>query len=233
MAISFAFLTVFFFLWVVIAYPYCIIFDKNRHALHYCGVLWAKTFLFINPIWKFTVLGKENLPKNGRAVVFVANHKNDLDILAIYMLGMRFRWLLKRELLRIPILGWGMALIGYVPVKRDSARSRKQCMEDAKVFIDKGIPMLFFPEGTRVKDPDMKPFKLGAFRLAHDAKVPVIPISIVGTNTLFRPGSYRPQKGQVRIVVHPAISWEHATPQSLCEEAQASIARSLKAPMTL
>ena len=87
--------------------------------------------------------------------------------------------------------------------------------------------MMFFPEGTRSRDGVMQAFKSGAFRLACDARVPVIPISLVGTETLLPKGSFRPNVTDVRIIVHPAISSFNKTPDALMDEAQRVVASGL------
>jgi 1-acyl-sn-glycerol-3-phosphate acyltransferase len=180
---------------------------SNRRPLHFIGVKWAKSILTLNPWWSFTICGKENLPQDGQPVVFVSNHLSQTDILAVYSIGMDFRWLSKESVFKVPILGWAMSAVGYVPVSRGDRASHRRAMQLSKAHLARGTPMLFFPEGTRSPDGRIQPFKIGAFSLAKAANVPIVPITLVGTESLLPKGSFVPGFADVTITVHPALNW--------------------------
>ncbi len=208
---------------VLILFPFAYIFDKQRHSLHAIGIIWASAIKYANPWWKFEFLGTENLAHNGQAAVYVANHQSQIDILALFMLKMRFRWIAKASLFKIPFLGWAMTAVGYVPVIRGNRNSQEKCMMLAAQHIQNGTPMGFFPEGTRSVTGEIGKFKTGAFRLAQSTNVPIIPISIQGCGKLLPKHSVIPQKAHVTITVHPAIQSNEYDTSTLIEKSREAI----------
>jgi 1-acyl-sn-glycerol-3-phosphate acyltransferase len=220
--------TVFFSLLVHILFFLTYLFDKKRDILHFTSVYWAKTILFLCPWWRFQVLGKENLPESEEAVVYIANHSSMADILAAFFLGVSFRWMAKSSLFKIPFLGWGMGLVGYIPVNRKSFTSRKKCMKTADKYIKSGKSMFFFPEGTRsLRSKELNSFKPGAFQLARENSVSIVPITIKGCDKLLPKGSYVPQKTNVQIIVHEKISSEGLSLEELSNKCRSVILASL------
>jgi 1-acyl-sn-glycerol-3-phosphate acyltransferase len=203
---SLSFLTFFWAIVLLSLYPIFFILGKHQNKCHHMATLWSQSIILINPFWKFRIIGKENLPKTEEPVVYVANHQSQMDILAIYLLGIQFRWIAKKSLQRIPFLGWSMFLIGYIFVDRKCKKSAEQCLKRASRKIKEGVSMLFFPEGTRSASGEVGRFKAGAFRLAVAEHVPVVPITIEGCHRLLPKGSWITQEAEVRIVVHPPIS---------------------------
>jgi 1-acyl-sn-glycerol-3-phosphate acyltransferase len=203
-------------------------FDPRRLALHAYSCAWATFYVVANPLWKVRVGGREHLPRRGPAVL-VANHLSLLDILALYALFRPFKWVAKAELFRIPVVGWNMALNDYVRIRRGDPESARKMMEHCRRHLERGSPVLFFPEGTRSPDGRLQAFKDGAFRLAHEVGCPVVPIALTGT------GEALPKNGLVlrgrmdaTVRVLPAIpSAGHPTPASLRAAARAAIAAAL------
>jgi 1-acyl-sn-glycerol-3-phosphate acyltransferase len=155
-------------------------FDRRRVALHLYSCAWGSFYVVMNPIWRFTISGREKLPWRGPAVL-VANHLSLLDILVLYGLFRPFKWVSREDLFHVPVVGWNMRMNDYVPLKRGDRESVRRMMAHCRAHLARGSPMLLFPEGTRSRDGRMQPFKDGAFRLAADAGCPVIPIAIEGT----------------------------------------------------
>lgn len=208
---------------VFICLPFALLFDKKKHSLHACGIIWAWLINFANPWWKFQISGRENLAPKGQAVVYVANHQSQIDILALFILNMRFRWLAKASLFKIPFLGWSMAAVGYVPVVRGNHKSQERAMLQATKHIQNGTPMAFFPEGTRSLTGEVGKFKTGAFRLAQSTDVPIVPISIQGCGKLLPKHSFIPQKAHVTITVHPPIPSNKYELKDLVEKVRTTI----------
>lgn len=167
----------------------------NGSPIHWIASLWGRILMACMPGWRVDIEGRENLPPHGKAVVMVANHESMTDIWAMYYLGVQFRWLSKDSIFRIPIIGTTMKWCGYVPVNRKSRESGSEAMRQSALRLAMGIPMFFFPEGTRSVDGRIKNFKLGAFKLAQNTGVPVLPIVIHGAGSLFAKGSMVPGKG--------------------------------------
>jgi len=195
--------------------------------LHALANMWGKFIQLMNPWWDFQIIGKENLAKNGDAVVYVANHQSQADILALFILGTRFRWLSKASLFKIPFLGWGMSAVGYVPVDRSSKKSGDECLRKSAAHLKKGTPMVFFPEGTRSKTGVLGSFKSGAFRLAKSMDVAIVPITINGCTELLPKGSLFPKKAHVTITVHPKINTSDCEIEQLIQLARNAIASKL------
>lgn len=157
-------------------------FDRNRRL---CGAWFrfmARTVVRCCWLWRFEVDGSAHYPVHGGAVV-VSNHESHCDAFLISFLGWEMKWLAKRSLFRIPFIGWLMALAGDVALTRGDRASGSHAMQRMRQYLRRGMPVFFFPEGTRAVSSAMLPFKPGAFRLALEAGVPVIPLAVAGTRT--------------------------------------------------
>jgi 1-acyl-sn-glycerol-3-phosphate acyltransferase len=115
--------------------------------------------------------------------VVVSNHESFADILLISHLPWEMKWLSKSELFRIPVMGWMMWLAGDVPVKRGFGPSAVEAMERCRQVLRNRVSVMIFPEGTRSRTAELLPFKDGAFRLAIEAGVPILPLAVSGTRT--------------------------------------------------
>jgi 1-acyl-sn-glycerol-3-phosphate acyltransferase len=153
-------------------------FDRNRvvagRFLRIVGVLITKTF----PPWRLGVEGR--FPGKGPYVV-VANHQSMLDILLLSRLPREMKWVAKEELFKIPWIGWMLRMTGDIAVRRGDPESGGEALAKAKEYLARGMSVMMFPEGTRSTKGTMLPFKSGAFRLALEAGVPVLPIAVSGT----------------------------------------------------
>jgi 1-acyl-sn-glycerol-3-phosphate acyltransferase len=144
----------------------------------------------LNPLWRFRYSG--TLPKDPRRpFVVVSNHESFADILLISHLPWEMKWLSKAELFRIPIMGWMMWLAGDIPVKRGFGPSAVEAMARCRKALDNRVSVMIFPEGTRSKTAELLPFKDGAFRLAIEAGVPILPLAVSGTGTALRKHDWR------------------------------------------
>lgn len=179
--------------------------DTSLRA-HAIAAIWGRSILQMMPGWSYEIRGEENLPKSGVGAVIVANHSSGIDICAVYATGIQFRWLSKDAVFKLPLIGQAMKWAGYVPVSRGQADSHKKAMAASANWIRRGIPMLFFPEGTRSDDGQFKAFKTGAFRLADNEGVDVYPIVLAGTNRMAKARTLMPNKAHVIIQVLPVVS---------------------------
>jgi 1-acyl-sn-glycerol-3-phosphate acyltransferase len=213
-------------LWVLTA-P----FDRRRLALHLYACFWGHAYVWLNPFWRSTFVGKERLPWNGPAVI-VANHLSILDILVLYGLFRPFKWVSKASIFRIPFIGWNMTLNDYVPLRRGDRASIQRMMDHCRRHLAAGMPVLLFPEGTRSLDGVLQPFKEGAFRLACEAGCPLIPVAISGTERgLPKHGVMLRNRMHARVeVLAPILPADHGgDPARLREVARAAIAAALPA----
>lgn len=147
------------------------------------GLLFRRIAWFVHaltPRWRFETRG--DFPADPRnPYVVVANHESFADILLISQLPWEMKWLSKAGLMMIPVLGWTMWAVGDVPVHRGKAASARDAMRACRRRLDSRVSVMIFPEGTRSRTAEMLPFKDGAFRLALDAGVPILPLAVYGT----------------------------------------------------
>jgi 1-acyl-sn-glycerol-3-phosphate acyltransferase len=135
----------------------------------------------LTPRWHFEVRGA--LPANPRLpYVAVCNHESFADILLLSHLPWEMKWLSKIEIMRIPVVGWDMWASRDIGVKRGRATSAREAMAVCRDRLQHQVSVMIFPEGTRSPTRDLLPFKDGAFRLAVEAGVPILPMALSGTH---------------------------------------------------
>ncbi len=159
----------------------------------------------INPFWDFRVRG-EVLPDPRRPYVFVSNHASLADAFLIALLPWEMKWLSKRTILHIPLLGWQMRLAGDVELVRGDKESARRAMEELRRRLDRKLSVLIFPEGTRSRDGSLAPFRDGAFRLAIEAAVDVVPLAVKGTETALPKHSFVFRRTTATVTVLPPVS---------------------------
>lgn len=170
--------------------------------------------------------GQSNIPQD-RACIFMSNHVSNLDPpVLLPLLPFRTAFFLKRELLRIPLLGYGMRLAGFIPVDRAGrVEAARESVQRAIAVLASGVHVCTFPEGTRSSTGKLLPFKKGPFYLAMDSGAPVIPVSISGTERMMRKGSLRIKPGTARVTFHPAIDpGKFASREALMEAVHRAVA---------
>lgn len=237
-AVSFAFWAFFvlslpfFFAGALVVFLLTVAFDRRRVLTHLYSCFWASCYVRVNPLWKCRVEGREKLPWRGAAVI-VANHLSMVDILVLYGLYRPFKWVSKAELFKVPIMGWNMALNGYVRLTRGDRESIRTMMEECRRHLGRGSPLLIFPEGTRSQDGKLQAFKDGAFRLAMDAKVPLVPVAIRGTHeTLPKHGLVMRERMDARVtVLDPLDPSRFESTAALRDAARAAIAEAIGQPV--
>jgi 1-acyl-sn-glycerol-3-phosphate acyltransferase len=183
------------------------LFDKTGDAVHRIGRFWAGIHLKVSGV-RVVMNGLEHLA--GPPFVFMCNHQSALDIYTLLAcLPVSFRWIAKRQLFRIPFIGWAMTRAGYISIDRENPREALKAMEEAAKKIRGGMNIIIFPEGTRSQDGILLPFKKGGFTLALRAMVPIVPIGIYGTSRLQPKGSFIPkEKGVIYINIGKPIILE-------------------------
>ncbi len=175
------------------------------------------------------VAGRENIPAHA-ACIFMSNHVSNLDPPALIpRIPGRTSAFLKRELMRIPVLGYAFKLGELIPVDRDGrVESAQQSVAAARAVLARGVHITTFVEGTRSRDGRLLPFKKGPFYLAMEAGAPCIPVSIYGTETMMGKGSLRIHPGAAYIRFHPPLyPANYATREELMEAMRTVIASGL------
>ena len=175
-----------------------------RFASRHVGMRWGRLLSFLLPI-SVTVEGAEHLDPE-RSYVVVSNHASQVDIIALYgFLDLDLKWVIKKELRKFPGIGIGCEKAGHIFIDRQNPEVARKSVNEALSVLGNGIGILFFAEGTRSPTGRLLPFKKGAFRIAIDADLPVLPVTLVGTREVMAAKTMRLFPGKVKIVVHPAI----------------------------
>jgi 1-acyl-sn-glycerol-3-phosphate acyltransferase len=226
-------LVVFFFLAVIGFIPIfliCALAGWREPLLSYSrGVLRAgRAVLGI----RLRIEGQERLDVQ-TAYVFMANHASFLDGPLLFIsIPQRLRIILKKSLLRIPVVGPGMKYVGFVPVDRRAGRSGQAAIERASAMMRaKKVSFLIFPEGTRSRDGHLQAFRRGGFFLALNAGASIVPVSIRGAFRLMPRGRWIPRRGDVEIIFHPPLAADDVLPEdmeTLTERAWAAVASGLE-----
>ena len=201
------------FIALVVCYP----FDRKRVVVHTLSKWITDTIFGLPPFMKREVIGIENIdPK--KAYVMTLNHNSMADIITIYNLPLVFKWVSKKEVYRIPIVGRLLYAHGDIVINRASAKEAMQLVhERGKEWLAKGASVAIFPEGTRSKDGEIHNFKAGAFLLAKDAGAPILPIVLNNTNKMMRKGWLMNWRNHITIKILPPISAEEVVERSVKE----------------
>lgn len=190
-------------------------------------VLWARLNALATPA-RVRVHGREHIVP-GQSYVVVANHQSHFDILAIYgWLGIDIRWVMKMELRKVPVLGLACEKLGHIYIDRSNSKRAQASIDRAKSQLHGGTSIFFFPEGTRSLDGRLLPFKKGAFKLAKELNLPILPITVIGSHEILPSKTLNLFPGTVDLVVHPPIQQTaDTTEESLMAQARERIQSAL------
>jgi 1-acyl-sn-glycerol-3-phosphate acyltransferase len=173
----------------------------KQDAADIIAVIWAKLCCSVVPL-KVCITGKKNYHKN-RSYIVVANHQSMADIPVIHgYIGLKIKWIMKKELEKIPVFGTACRYLGCIYVDRSDHEAAMRSMELAKKKLGKNSCVLFFAEGTRSRNGKIMPFKKGAFRFALETGLPILPVTIKNSFKILAPGSLDLIPGNVEIIVH-------------------------------
>jgi 1-acyl-sn-glycerol-3-phosphate acyltransferase len=177
---------------------------RRRHWLYPFALFGARTWLLLSGV-KVSVSGLEHLDER-QPYVFISNHRSYLDTAALfYYTGRRIGILAKKELLKVPILGYGMGYVNIMAIDRRSRESAIRTVQAATSRIHSGISFGVFAEGTRARPGEFLPFKKGAFYMAMEAGVPIVPVAMKNTDVLMGKGTGEAQPGTMEMVLLPPV----------------------------
>ncbi|WP_439184819.1 lysophospholipid acyltransferase family protein [Carboxylicivirga taeanensis] len=175
----------------------------NPKVGSFWGATWARFTGCITPML-VTVKGRCNIDKK-QSYVIVANHQSAYDIFLLYgWLGVDFKWVMKKELRKAPGIGYASHKVGHIFLDRSSPRAAVESIKEAKGKLVNGISVVVFPEGTRSWSSQMGQFKKGAFKLAFELDLPILPITIVDTYKIYNKG-VNLLPGTVQMIIHEPI----------------------------
>jgi len=185
-------------------------FDRRKAVTGRCFRLIGVTAAKLTPYWRFGVHGA--VPSSSpRRTVVVSNHESNADPFLISHLPWEMKWLGKASVFKIPVVGWSMWLAGDIPVTRGDQASARGAMGRCARWLEKGMPVMIFPEGTRSKTEELLPFKDGAFRLAIETGAEVLPVAVSGTRKALPKHSWRFARAKGLVTVGQPISTQGMT----------------------
>ncbi len=200
-----------------------------RVGMKLAGSPWAKLNCIAALVF-VKVKNKKNIHP-GQSYVVVANHQSLFDILVLVgWLNIDLRWVAKASLKKVPMFGIASVKMDHIFIDRSNPHFALETLDNAKKKIVNGTSVMFFPEGTRSRDGNLKEFKSGAFKMALDLGIPVLPITIRGTGNILPVGTMDLVPGHAEIVIHPPINvhkYSHDSILDLIQETRTVIKSTL------
>jgi 1-acyl-sn-glycerol-3-phosphate acyltransferase len=179
---------------------------STRYGVAMARTVWAPVILWMAGI-KLTIKGLENIPAGKHSYIVVANHQSVIDIpILFYVLPFNVYFVAKKEIAKVPFIGWYMYMMGMIFIDRGSRDKALQSMINAGSLIRAGKSVMTFPEGTRSLDEKMGVFKAGTFIMAEKAQVDILPIKITGAGKIWPSGGFTIKGGPVIVSIGTPIS---------------------------
>jgi 1-acyl-sn-glycerol-3-phosphate acyltransferase len=203
----------------------------ERIFSYYPGMIWSRAVCYLT-FCPVKVSGREHIRRK-QSCVFVSNHQGAFDIFLIYgFLGVPVKWVMKAGLQKIPFVGAACRAAGFIFVDHSTPKAAVRSVKEAEHSLKKGASIAIFPEGSRTRTGRMAPFRKGAFRMAADLHLPIIPITLNGPYNVLPIGSLRLKRSRMEMVIHPPVSTEnieagHNGLQQLAEQTHRIIASAL------
>jgi 1-acyl-sn-glycerol-3-phosphate acyltransferase len=159
-----------------------------------------------NSHMELEVVGRENLHPSQTYLV-MSNHQSLYDVPVLFqVIGGNIRMIAKKELFDVPIFGGAIAAAGFVSIDRENRLAAIESLQRARDLLASGTHVWIAPEGTRSRSGDLLPFKKGAFYLALEAALPILPVTLKGTRNVLPAHGVRSSPGaRVRVTIHPKI----------------------------
>ncbi len=193
--------------WTLLLAPVAVtscLFDRGHTGWQIARNLWSTAWLQLFG-QELEVTGSEHV-RRGQPAVYIANHQSFLDVPAIFRaLPINLRFLCKKSLRYYPAIGPYLVAAGHVFVDRSNPKAARESMAEAARKVHDGTPILIFPEGTRTRDGKLQPFKKGAFVLAIEAQVPIVPVAVSNSWENLGRG-FRPKPGKLQVRIGPPLS---------------------------
>ncbi|MFW6138775.1 MAG: lysophospholipid acyltransferase family protein [Spirochaetota bacterium] len=189
--------TVIMWCFAVVVYPFV---RKRADFMHKTAHIWCLILVAGLCRVKIEVVGRENFYAQDSCII-VSNHRSYADILVgLAAVPVQFRWLSKKSLFRLPLLGLAMKMAGYIPIQREKSMASFKSLESVKhALVEKLRPVWIFPEGTRTPASKLRRFKRGAFILARETSKPVLPVTLINTDNIFE-NMLKVKAKQVKVV---------------------------------
>ena len=186
----------------------------NKFWGYYPPKWWSRLTCWL-ALCRVKTRGHENLD-SAQSYIFVPNHQSAFDIFLVYgFLNQNIKWMQKESLRKIPFVGFASEKAGHVFVDNTNPKARAASLEKAKEQIVDGVSMVIFPEGARTRSGKLGRFKRGAYYVAHDMKLPVVPLTINGAYDVLHRDGFRLKRGKMDLVIHQPVPTEFLTEEEL------------------
>jgi 1-acyl-sn-glycerol-3-phosphate acyltransferase len=213
------FLLAFWFTSIALIAPFLIalvLITKNENLLYSPVRLFIRAGLVMSGV-RVEVEGLDRLDPD-QTYIFTPNHQSLIEVpLWVAYLGRNIAYLGKKEVFKYPIFGYGIRLVGVVPVDRSNSPAAVESAKLATENLRRGKSYVVYPEGTRSKDGGLLPFKKGAFMMAIDAGVPIVPITISGATKIMPKAQIKIFPSTVRVTIHEPISTAGYSKENIAE----------------
>jgi len=202
--------------------------DEKRDKFDQCSRWWARAVLRAS-LSIPQIEGLENMPPADEPVMFVANHCSWVDIIIISMLPHKYKFVSKAEMLKVPFIGQSLKWGEHVLLAREDRKSQMKAFREGVSWLERGVSLATFPEGTRSKDgrlPPLRRLRRGAFKMALRTGARIVPVSLVGTHEAMPVWALAPVKPAgkfMKVVVHPPIDTKDREESEVIEEAYEAI----------
>jgi len=190
------------------------LYDPKGRRQHWCARTWCRMIARTAGV-RVRVYGAQHI-LSGTSYVFLSTHQSYMDIPAMLgYLPAQLRIAAKKSLFRVPFMGWHLTRAGHIPIDRSSTQNAVASMQRAASYLHDGICAFIFPEGTRSRDGYLHRFKKGGFKLAIQAKAPIIPITIIGSRQILPPGEIIFRAGSIDMYVDEPIPTEELSEEDI------------------
>lgn len=204
-------------------------FDSQNRG-HAVARFWSRLNLALSGV-SVSLEGEDRIDKNQPYIV-MANHQSHYDVFALMgLIPLQLRWIIKMELRKIPLFGYACEKVGYIFIDRGNHEKAMQSLKAAGEKIRAGASVIFFPEGTRSVDGTLRTFKKGGFVIALEARVPILPVTVLGGKEILPKGSLRIVPGEMKLIIHdpiPVDGYTYDTKEQLMERVRTAIEADLE-----
>lgn len=206
----------------------CTVHWRNSEFVHRVQQFWSRSFFWLMFL-PVSVDGTEHI-RPGQSYVFVSNHQSMFDVWLVYgWLPVIFKWLMKAELRKVPFVGTGCKAAGHIFVERRNAKAAMESLKEVEKQLTGGVCTVIFPEGTRSLNGELGRFKRGAFQIAIDLGLPVIPLSLSGCFDVMPKGALAVRRHSVHMHIGEPIDLkQYSDPNDAIEAVRSAVAAGIR-----